>query len=237
MSNNHGGASVAANGRRVAGGAALVTLVTSLASLFVLTREDVGTQAALRDYLARASGRMAAAWVFAVLSGLAWLGFVAAMRRLLPTSGGRDLFVAAAVAGQATSWAGVSLASAAAPAEAREVPLAVFHAFGEAGHLAGAAGTAALGLALVGAASAGRRPSASRVLPRWFWAMTSVVGVLLVPAAVAGPVALPLTWLWLLGVALLLLRRPSHCDRLQPTFRGSGRSDGLDAEAQTIAPV
>ena len=237
MSKDPSAARVSTNGRRVAGGAALGALVTSLASLFVLTREDVGTQAALRDYLARAGGRMAAAWVFAVLSGLAWLGFVSAMRRLLPTSGGRDLFVAAAVAGQATSWAGVSLATAAAPAEAREVPLAVFHAFSEAGHLAGAAGTAALGLALVGAASAGRQPSAPRVLPRWFWVMTLVVGVLLVPAAVAGPVALPLTWLWLLVVAVLLLRRPSHRDHLQPTFRGSGRADGLNAEAQTIAPA
>ena len=237
MSTSRGGTGARDNGWQVAGGAALVTLVTSLAALLVLTREDVYTQSALRDYLARDGGRMAAAWVFALLSGLAWLGFVAPMRRLLPTSGGRDLFVVAAVAGQATSWAGVSLATGAAPAEARDVPLAVFHAFDEAGHLAGAAGTAALGLAFVGAATAGRRPSSPRLLPRWFWTMTFVVGVLLIPAAVAGPVALPLTWLWLLVAGMLLLRRPSHRDPLERGSRGSGRSAGLDAAARPTASI
>ncbi|GAB3307813.1 hypothetical protein GCM10027451_16190 [Geodermatophilus aquaeductus] len=201
------------SGRRIPAGAALVTLGTSLGALVVARIEDVTTQAELADYLERAGGRLLVAWFLFVLSGLAWLVFAVGVRRLLPAGGARDLFLAAVVAGQAASWAGASLATAAAPAEAHDMPLSVYNAFGEAAHLAQAAGTAAVGVALVAAATATRRSAAPALLPGWLGLVTLVVGVILVPASVIGPVALPLTWVWLIVVAVLLIRRSRQDDR------------------------
>ena len=101
----------------------------------------------------------------------------------------------------------MSLGTAAAVPDAHQIPLPVFNAFGEAAHLASVAGTAAIGLALLGLAAAVR--SAPGLLPGWFGWLTAGVGVLLIPASVAGPVSMPVTWLWLLVLGTLLLRRPS----------------------------
>jgi hypothetical protein len=192
--------------RRAAAGAAFGALVLLVAAVLVAAPEDVHTQAALQGYLDRAEGRMLLAWILSVLAGLVWLCLVVALRRMLPRGGGRDLFVVAAISGQAAAWAGVSLGTAAAAPDAHQIPLSVFNALGEAAHLAGAAATAALGLALLGLATAVR--SGSAPLPRWFGWLTAGVGVLLIPAAVAGPVSLPVTWFWLLTLGTLLLRRP-----------------------------
>lgn len=192
--------------RRAAAGAAFGALVLLVAAVLVAAPEDVHTQAALQGYLDRAGGRMLLAWILSVLAGLAWLYLAVALRRLLPRGGGRDLFVAAVISGQAAAWAGVSLGAAAAPPDAHQIPLSVFNALGEAAHLAGAAATAAMGLALLGLATAVR--SAPAPLPRWFGWLTAGVGVVLIPAAVAGPVSLPVTWFWLLTLGTLLLRRP-----------------------------
>jgi hypothetical protein len=192
--------------RRVAAAAAFGALVPLVAAALVAWPEDVHAQAALARYLDRAEGRMLGAWILAVLAGLAWLCLAVAVRRMLPRGGGRDLFVAAAVSGQAAAWAGVSLGTAAAVPDAHQIPLPVFNAFGEAAHLAGAAATAAMGLALLGLAASVR--SGPAPLPRWFGRLTAGAGVLLIPASVAGPVSLPVTWLWLLVLGTLLLRRP-----------------------------
>jgi hypothetical protein len=192
--------------RRVAAAAAFAALVLLVAAALVAATEDIHAQAALAGYLDRAEGRMLGSWILAVLAGLAWLSLVVAVRQMLPRGGGRDLFVVAAVSGQAAAWAGVSLGTAAAVPDAHQIPLPVFNAFGEAAHLAGAAGTAAIGLALLGLAAAVR--SGPGPLPGWFGWLTAGVGVLLIPASVAGPVSLPVTWLWLLVLGTLLLRRP-----------------------------
>lgn len=192
--------------RWAAAGAAFGALVLLVAAVLVAAPEDVHTQAALRGYLDRAEGRMLLAWILSVLAGLAWLCLAVALRRLLPRGGGRDLFVAAVIAGQAAAWAGVSLGTAAAAPDAHQIPLSVFNALGEAAHLAGAAATAAMGLALLGLATAVR--SAPAPLPRWFGWLTAGAGVVLIPAAVVGPVSLPVTWFWLLTLGTLLLRRP-----------------------------
>ncbi len=157
--------------RWAAAGAAFGALVLLVAAVLVAAPEDVHTQAALRGYLDRAEGRMLLAWILSVLAGLAWLCLAVALRRLLPRGGGRDLFVAAVIAGQAAAWAGVSLGTAAAAPDAHQIPLSVFNALGEAAHLAGAAATAAMGLALLGLATAVR--SAPAPLPRWFGWLTA----------------------------------------------------------------
>jgi hypothetical protein len=82
-------------------------------------------------------------------------------------------------------------------------PLPVYQAFGEAGHLAIATGTATTGLALLGLASA---TGHSR-----FWSTsisrgTTAAGVLLILTAVVGPVSIPVYALWLLTISVLLLR-------------------------------
>lgn len=193
--------------RRVAAVAAFAVLVLLVATALVAATEDIHAQAALAGYLDRVEGRMLGSWILAVLAGLAWLCLAVAVRQMLPRGGGRDLFVVAAVSGQAAAWAGVSLGTAAAVPSAHQIPLPVFNALGEGAHLAGAAGTAAIGLALLGLAAAVR--SAPGLLPGWFGWLTAAAGVLLIPAAVAGPVSLPVTWLWLLVLGTLLLRRPS----------------------------
>jgi hypothetical protein len=192
--------------RRAAAAAAFGALALLVAAVLVAAPEDVRIQAALQGYLDRAEGRMLLAWILGVLAGLAWLCLVVALRRMLPRGGGRDLFMAAAIAGQAAAWAGVSLGTAAAVPDAHQIPLPVFTAFGEAAHLAGAAATAAMGLALLGLAAAIR--SGAAPLPQWFGWLTAGAGVLLIPAAVVGPLSLPVTWLWLLTLGTLLLRRP-----------------------------
>jgi hypothetical protein len=224
------GSRVIDSNKRIPAGAALIALGTSLGALVVARIEDVTTQAELGDYLERAGGRLFFAWILFVLSGLAWLVFVVEVRRLLPSGGARDLFVAAAVAGQAASWVGASLATAAAPSEAHDIPLSVYNAFGEAAHLAQAGGTAALGVSLVAAATAARRSAAPALLPRWFRRVTLMVGVILVPVSVIGPVALPLTWLWLIVVAVLLIRRSRQDDR---PLRAGHPTDVHDCELPT----
>jgi hypothetical protein len=191
--------------RRVAAAAAFGALVLLIAAVLVAVPEDVHTQAALQEYTDRAGGRMLLGWMLGVLSGLAWLCLVVGLRRMLPSGGGRDLFVVAAVAGQAMAWAGASLGVAAAAADARQIPLSVFNVLGDAAHLAGTAAAAATGLALLGLAAAVRSVPAD--LPRWFGWLTVGLGVVLLVVGTIG-VSAPVTSLWLLTVGTLLLRKP-----------------------------
>ena len=161
------------------------------------------TSTQLHAYLEDNGSRQALAWVLTLASGLAWLLFVVGLRRLLPDSHGRDLFTVAALAGQGATWAGTSLSTAAAPPAARAVSLPVYEAFGEAGHLAVAAGTAATGLAFVGLA---RAVAQTRLWSKTGVRITAVAGALLVIAAVVGPVSVPVYVLWLLGCSILLVR-------------------------------
>jgi hypothetical protein len=113
------------------------------------------------------------------------------------------VFVVAAVCAQAVAWTGASIGTANAPPEARDVALAVFNAFREAGHLAAAAGTAALGLSLLALARAASRTTGWSPL---FARVTSAVGVVLVLGAVVGPVSFRVLVLWELGTYIMLLR-------------------------------
>jgi hypothetical protein len=188
--------------RRATGGAGLATLVTYAAAVLVAPKQDLTSRAQLHAFLEDNGRWQAVAWLLMVVSGLAWLVFVVGLRRLLPAGPGRDLFTAAAVAGQAATWAGASLNTAAAPPDARGLSLPVYAAFGEAGHLAVATGTAATGLALLGLA----RAAATSGL--WSSAVsrgTTTAGILLVVAAVVGPVSVPVYALWLLILSILLL--------------------------------
>ena len=189
--------------RRVAGAAGLVTLVTFAAAVIVRPNRDLTTQAQLETFLEDNGRWQAVAWLLMLLTGLAWLVFVVGLRRVLPASHGRDLFVAAALAGQAATWAGASLNTAAAPADAHGLSLPVYEAFGEAGHLAVATGTAATGLALVGLARAAMNTG---LWPTIISRATTIAGVLLIVAAVIGPVSVPVYALWLLIISVLLLR-------------------------------
>jgi hypothetical protein len=194
--------------RRATGAAALTVLVTLVAAQLVGARTDVGSQASLQVFLDHHGARLFVAWVLTVLGGLAWLGLITGMRRLLPGGGARDLFVAAGVAGQAIGWAGASLGTAAAAPDARDIPLSVYNAFGEAAHLASAAGIAATGLALIGlgAAASGALPVA---LPRFVARLTTAAGVLLILTGPIGPISLPVNVFWLLTLSIVLLRRPT----------------------------
>lgn len=183
--------------------AGLLSVGSLAAAVLVANPQDVGSQVALQSYLQRDSDHLAIAWLIGAVGGLAWLGFVVGLRRLLSAGVGRDLFVVAAVAAQAMAWTGASLGTASAPPEARDVPLAVFDAFREAGHLAGAAGTAAVGLSLLGLAMAASRTTGRSPL---FVRVTSAVGVVLVLAAVIGPVTVPVLLFWELGTCIMLLR-------------------------------
>jgi hypothetical protein len=188
--------------RRATGAAGLATLVTYAAAVLVAPKQDLTTRAQLHAFLEDNGRWQAVAWLLMVLTGLAWLVLVVGLRRLLPGSPDRDLFTAAAVAGQAATWAGASLNTAAAPPAAHSLSLPVYQAFGEAGHLAVATGTAATGLALLGLA----RAAATSGL--WSSAVsrgTTTAGVLLIVAAVVGPVSVPVYALWLLIISILLL--------------------------------
>jgi hypothetical protein len=189
--------------RRATAVAGLLSVGSMVAAVLVANPQDVGNQAALQTYLQRNGDHLAIAWLIGAVGGLAWLVFVIGLRRLLTAGAGRDLFVVAAVCAQAMAWTGASIGTANAPPEAREVPLAVFNAFREAGHLAGAAGTAAVGLSLLGLAMATSRTTGWSPL---FVRVTSALGVLLVLAAVIGPVTVPVLVLWELGTCILLLR-------------------------------
>ena len=193
--------------RRVTGAAVLAVLVTLVAAQLVGARDDVRSQGSLHAFLDEHAARLFFAWVLTVLAGLAWLIFVSGMRRMLPGGGARDLFVAAGVAGQAVGWAGASLGTAAAGPDSRDLPLSVYNAFGEAAHLASAAGVAATGLALIGLGAAASG-SATAVLPGLLTRLTTAAGVLLIMTAVIGPISLPVTVLWLLTIGIVLLREP-----------------------------
>lgn len=194
--------------RRVMGAAALMVLVMLVTAQLVGARTDVRSQASLQASLDDNAVRMFIAWVLTVLGGLAWLGLITGMRRMLPGCGARDLFLAAGVAGQAMGWAGASLSTAAAAPDARDIPLSVYHAIGEAAHLASAAGVAATGLALIafGAAASGALPT---VLPRLVTRLTTAAGVLLILTGPIGPISLPVTAFWLLTISVVLLRAPT----------------------------
>jgi hypothetical protein len=191
--------------RRTTAVAAFATLATLSAAVIVGTRQDVHSQEALPAFLSGHGPQLLFAWVFTVLAGFAWLMLTIGLRRMLPDCAGRDLFVAAMVTGQALTLTGASIGAAGAPPEARDIPLAVYNAFTEAGHLAGAAGTAATGLAFIALAVA-ITSTAAPVMPRWWTVATRVAGIVLIMAAVAGPVILPVTAAWLLVTGIVLAR-------------------------------
>jgi hypothetical protein len=189
--------------RRATGTIGLLSLALFIAAVLVAPKQDVTTPTQLHAFLKENGVLQAVAWLLTVLWGLTWLLFVVGLRRLLPESQGRDLFTAAAVAGQAATWAGVSLNTATAPSGAHGVTLPVYEAFGEAGHLAMAAGTAATGLALIGLARAAADAG--------FWSTTTtrvtvVAGTVLIVTAVIGPISIPVYVIWLLATSILLLR-------------------------------
>jgi hypothetical protein len=188
---------------RATGNIGLLTLLVFIAAILVAPKQDVTTPTQLHVFLKGNGVLLAVAWVLTLVWGLTWLLFVVGLRRLLPESHGRDLFTAAAVAGQAATWAGVSLNTATAPSGAHGVTLPVYEAFGEAGHLAMAAGTAATGLALIGLA---RAAAAAGYWSATTTRATAVAGSVLIVTAVIGPISIPIYVMWLLGTSILLLR-------------------------------
>jgi hypothetical protein len=188
---------------RAAGAAGLATLATYAAAVLIAPKQDLTNRAQLQAFLEDNGRWQALAWLLMLVTGLCWLLFVVGLRRLLPGSPGRDLFAAAAIVGQAATWVGASLNTAAAPPDARDIPLPVYQAFGEAGHLAIAAGTAATGLALLGLA---RATGKSRLWSTSISRGTTLAGALLILTAVIGPVSIPVYTLWLLTISILLLR-------------------------------
>lgn len=196
---------------RRAGAAGLVSAVAFAAAVLVAAQPDVATDAELRAYLDAGAWHQAAAWALSVVSGLVWLVFVVALRRLLPPGPGRDLFVVAASLGQVCGWVGSSLAAAAAPDGAHAIPLGVYVAVEESAHLAAAAGTAATGLALAGLGLVGPHSLWGTGLRR----STVATGVLLALTAVIGPLSLPLRVIWVVVVGTRLVMR-------QQPRRGSG---------------
>ena len=196
--------------RRAAGAAGLATLFSYAAAVLVAPKQDLTTRGQLHNFLEHNGRWQAVAWLLMLLSGLTWLLFVIGLRRLLPASYGRDLFTAAALAGQAATWTGASLNTAAAPADTHGLSLPAYQALGEAGHLAIAAGTAATGLALLGLARAGRNSGLwSAAISRG----TTITAILLIVAAVIGPVSIPAYALWLLIISILLLAsNPTNAD-------------------------
>jgi hypothetical protein len=189
--------------RRATGAAGLVALAAFIAAILVAPKQDLTTGEQLRGFLADNGWRQAVAWLLTLAYGLTWLLFVVGLRRLLPDAHGRDLFTAAALAGVATTWAGTSLNTATAPHNAHGVTLPVYEAFGEAGHLAVAAGTAATGLAMIGLA---RAAVAGGLWSTTTTRLTAIAGAVLIATAVVGPISIPVFVLWLLAVSILLLR-------------------------------
>ena len=178
--------------------------MTYAGAVLLAPKHDLNSDAQLHAFLEDTGRWQAVAWLLMVVTGLAWLVFVVGLRHLLPGSPGRDLFTAAAIAGQAATWAGASLNTAAAPPPARGLSLPVYVAFGEAGHLAVATGTAATGLALLGLA---RAAATCGLWPTTVNRGTTIAGVVLLVAAVIGPVSIPVYALWLLTISILLLLR------------------------------
>ena len=187
---------------RATGIAGLATFVTYAAAVLLTPKQDLDTSAQLQAFLEQNGRWQLLAWLLMLVSGLCWLLFVLGLRRLLPGSAGSDLFTAAAIVGQAATWVGASLNTAGAPPGARGIPLPVYQAFGEAGHLAIAAGTAATGLALLGLAAASTR---SRLWSTWIGRVTALAGTVLILTAVIGPVSIPVYSLWLLIISILML--------------------------------
>jgi predicted small integral membrane protein len=198
------------HGARPTGAAGLLALATLVAGVVVGARPDIASQSALSAFLETDGTRLFVAWLTINVSGLAWVCFVVGIRALLPVGLGRDLFTFAAVTGQAATWIGWALETATAPQGAHDVPLPVYTAFGEAGHLAGATGMAATGLALMGMASALRSRSVG--WPRWVPGATTAAGVLLVLGAVVGPASLPVLLAWTVTMSFLLMRRGAAGD-------------------------
>jgi len=186
---------------RRAGTAGIIAVATLVAGVLLDTRTDVHTQGALHTFLDDSGPRLFIAWVFLLVSGLAWLGVVVGLRTLLPKGGATDLFVIGAALGQALLWCGASTDTAAAAPNAHALPLAAFNALTEAAHLTTAAGIAVTGLALVGLG----RARATSLWPRAFARGTGAVGVILVLGAVIGPLSLPVLVLWMLTASILLL--------------------------------
>ena len=204
--------------RRTIGVAGLVTLTTFAAAVLVAPKQDLSSSAQLLVFLDDNGRWQALAWLLSVASGLGWLVFVVGLRHLLPDGVSRDVFTGAAVAGQAATWVGASLDTAAAPSAAHNLSLPVYVAFGEAGHLAAAAGTAATGLALL---ALSRAAADGGLLSTTVARGTAVAGIVLVAAAVIGPVSIPAYALWLLIISVLLLRRPGRTS-LSPLPREVG---------------
>jgi hypothetical protein len=194
----------------VAGWAGLLAVTTLVTGVVVGARPDIADQSALSAFLEADGARLFLAWLVTTVSGLAWLGFIVGIRAGLPDSVGRDVFTFAAVAGQVATWIGSSLDTATAPQGAHDVPVSVYAAFGEAGHLAGAAGIAATGLALTGLASAMRLGPSG--WPRSLATLTMVAGGLLILTAPIGPVSLPVLVLWTTAASVAALRLPPITD-------------------------
>ena len=191
---------------RLTGAAGVLALTTLVLGLLLSAKPDITDQSELSSFLETNGNRLFLAWLVTTVSGLAWLCFVVGIRGLAPAGGGRDVFTLAAVAAQAATWMGSALDTATAPSVAHDVPLSVYTAFGEAGHLAGAAGIAATGLALVGLAFAMRlrRTAWPRSLARF----TMGAGILLMLTAPVGPISLPVLALWTAAASVTAFRLP-----------------------------
>jgi hypothetical protein len=189
---------------RSTGAAGLLALTTLVLGVVLGSRPDITDQSALGSFLETNGTRLFLAWLLITVSGLAWLCFVVGIRGMVPAGGGRDVFTLAAIAAQAATWMGSALDTATAPSGAHDVPLSVYTAFGEAGHLAGAAGIAATGLALTGLAFAMRlrRMAWPRSLARF----TMGAGILLMLTAPVGPVSLPVLALWTAATSVTAFR-------------------------------
>jgi hypothetical protein len=201
--------------------AAFTALGAVVAAPFVAFPENPQSQEALTDYLGHAEVRLFIAWLLSLLAAVAWLCLAVGWRRMLPASGGRDLWVVGLTAGQAVGCAGAALDVAAVPTEARDVSLPVYNAFANAGHSAGVAASVFAGLALIGLARAVR---AAR-MPRWFSRCTLVAGIALLPAGL-GPVSWGLTVVWLGVAGAVLLRSPSRPTREVPESPTGARFGG-----------
>ena len=195
------------NAGRVTGTAGLLALSTFVLGVLASNRPDIPDQPALGAFLDTGGTRLFIAWLITTVAGLAWLCFILGMRALLPPGFGRDLFTLAAVAGQTATWIGSALDTATAPRVAHDVPLSVYTAFGEAGHLAGATGIAATGLALTALASAMRTQPTH--WPRLLPGLTTAAGILLILTGPIGPASLPILVLWTGLVCVVTLRLPT----------------------------
>lgn len=191
---------------RMTGAAGLLALTTLVLGVVLGARPDMADQSALAAFLETNGNRLFLAWLLTTVSGLAWICFIVGIRAHVPNGAGRDVFTLAAVAGQAATWIGAALETATAPEGARDVPLSVYTALGEAGHLAEAAGIAATGLGLIGLASAMRMRPAG--WPHSLAGLSTAVGILLMLTAPIGPVSLPVLALWTAVASVTAFRLP-----------------------------